>query len=351
LFQPPATGNGNGDPHFSTMDGTSYTFNPVGEFTYLKAADDTIQTRIAQYADSVGNKKLASYFSAFAIKSGQSDTVQVELSSAGQFFFRVNGQTMTLDPGFWSFNGISLDYINTTSVIVQTTSAITLEIHIIGGVLGAIVSLPGSAKGHVSGLVGNWDDNRDNDFQTPDGTIIPSTSNPADIHDKFGLAWSTTVATSLFTYPTNLAWSDYQDRSFRPTFSVPSTNPACNGDTDCNYDASITGDLNVGLSNIAVKQRAAAIEQINEDVAKYCPATVGVANGQVTVQESGSTVSYSVACDKGFKLDGKKTVTCADGVYEALGVCASGFRTSPMTSAMMAVVIVASLLRQLMQHG
>ena len=36
----------NGDPHITTLDGYSYTFNGVGEFFYVKTMDETFQSHI-----------------------------------------------------------------------------------------------------------------------------------------------------------------------------------------------------------------------------------------------------------------------------------------------------------------
>ena len=75
------------DPHFTTADGTSYTFNPIGEFIFLESADNVVQARISQFVDALGVPKPASYFSAFAMRYQQSDVIQVELSSTQFFVF------------------------------------------------------------------------------------------------------------------------------------------------------------------------------------------------------------------------------------------------------------------------
>lgn len=36
----------NGDPHITTLDGYSYTFNGVGEFFYMKTMDETFHSHI-----------------------------------------------------------------------------------------------------------------------------------------------------------------------------------------------------------------------------------------------------------------------------------------------------------------
>lgn len=45
-----------GDPHLTTLDGYTYTFNGIGEFVYLKTNDDSFQSQIRfeQFRDKNG---------------------------------------------------------------------------------------------------------------------------------------------------------------------------------------------------------------------------------------------------------------------------------------------------------
>lgn len=47
-----------GDPHFVTFDGQRYTFNPVGEFTAISSGNFTLQLRMEQVGDLLGNVHL-----------------------------------------------------------------------------------------------------------------------------------------------------------------------------------------------------------------------------------------------------------------------------------------------------
>jgi fibulin 1/2 len=65
-----------GDPHIGTLDGASYTFNGIGEYLMMRTTDQTnmiVQARMEQVAGGAG----ATVFTAFAVKSNQSDIVQV----------------------------------------------------------------------------------------------------------------------------------------------------------------------------------------------------------------------------------------------------------------------------------
>ena len=172
-------------------------------------------------------------------------------------------------------------------------------------------------------LIGNWDDNPLNDLQLPNGTSIPITSSMKDIHYIFGMAWSTTSLTSLFYYPIGLNWSDFQNQSFVPNFQDPPANPVCNDDKECEYDIYVTGSEHVGLSNGLRKQRAREIKEFNSIIRTYCPLSVSVTNGDITIEQIvGEThVRYTVRCNDGFTLFGSEQVTCMDGQYEPIGIC------------------------------
>ncbi|XP_065664378.1 protein mesh-like [Hydra vulgaris] len=323
IVRPPRSVNANGDPHFVTLDGTSYSFNPVGEFVYLTTLDssDIIQARFSQYVDQNGVAKKASIFSGFSIKSKNSDSIQIELNKNQIFVFKINGQTMRLDFGFWSFNGISLEYENNATVVVQTDSKIRLEIVALNRALHAILSLSDTFKNRISGLVGDWDDNSSNDLKLPNGTFIPTNSSNEIIHFKFGMAWSTSNETTLFTYPAGLSWFDYQNRNFVPDFSTPTDHLQCKGNKDCNYDIQVTGNVNFGTSNIAIQKRLTDLKQTFQNVSQTCPSNLIVTNGNVKVRVVENTTHYSLICLDGFKLSGKRTSHCVSGSYSPIGHC------------------------------
>ena len=335
-YVPPRPVWANGDPHFITMDGTAYNFNPVGEFIYLKSRADEVQARISQYTSSSGRQAQACYFSAFAIKSNSSETIQVELNALQTFTIKASGELLTLDQGSLNFGNIYLNLVDQGTISVQTKTGINLEISIISRMLHLIISIPEEFKGTVSGLVGNWDDNPENDLMLPDGAWIPRNSSNRDVHFNFGMKWSTTNQTSLFSYSDGLTWRDYQDASFLPSFSVPPANPACGNNTACLYDVFVTGDRNVGLSNIAIQNRTREIVSLYDQISTTCSSQVSVSNADVSVNNDTSSpgsLHYTIRCYSGFQLVGSGDVTCTSGNYSApFGVCDRATTTTGSTA-------------------
>ncbi|XP_047123553.1 protein mesh-like [Hydra vulgaris] len=323
IVRPRIAVNANGDPHFTTLDGTSYSFNPVGEFVYLTTLtkSDIIQSRMSQFINQNGIKKGASFFSGFVVKGHNSDTIQIELSTKQAFVFIINGQLMNLDFGFWEFNGISLDYENNATVVVQTNSGIRFEIIALNKALHTILILSETFKNRIRGLIGDWDDNSSNDLKLPNGTFISSDSTNYDIHFNFGMFWSTSNETSLFTYPNGLSWFDYQDQSFVPDFSTPFDYPQCNGSKACSYDIQVTGNVNFGISNLVILNKTVDLKQTYQNIAQTCPPSFNVLNGKVEVKVNGNSVQYFLICNNGFKVTGNKYSKCESGSYPPIGFC------------------------------
>ena len=321
-FQLPRVARGTGDPHFVTLDGTSFDFNPIGEFTYLMTDTDVVQCRISQYIDIVTGPKQACYFSAFVFRSNLSDILQVELNLLYQFSFMLNGRAVAFsDGGYHMFEEVALNIMSNDTCVVYMQSGVSVEIKIASKMLHAVASVPQSVKGQVRGLIGNWDDDPSNDLMLPNGTWIPVNSTNVNIHYMFGMSWSTTNTSSLFTYSRRLQWEDYQNKSFMPDFSTPPNNSVCNNDKACEYDIMVTNDVNVGLTNIQIKNRTHAMENFFSEIA--CLFVVNLHHGAVFINNTyKKNVTYFLQCDTDYQLIGPETITCTNGMFsEQFGTC------------------------------
>lgn len=104
-YRPPNLIGGSGDPHFTSLDGVQYTFNPIGEFHLIKqilpsGAHFEVQARTEKYEPPPGSNETsrgASIFTAFAMRrtdpgnSSPAKTIQVQRSG------RNNGLEILID--------------------------------------------------------------------------------------------------------------------------------------------------------------------------------------------------------------------------------------------------------------
>ena len=66
-------------------------------------------------------------------------------------------------------------------------SGISVTVKVVSGALSIVLAAPRSFKKQTKGLLGTWNDDPDDDFLTPNGTVLPSNATSKDIHYNFGL--------------------------------------------------------------------------------------------------------------------------------------------------------------------
>ena len=75
-----------GDPHFTTLDNTTYTFNGLGEYTIVAIDDEAFEMQ-ARTARTSG-RGLGTAFSAAAAKERGTATVEARINQKGNFEFK-----------------------------------------------------------------------------------------------------------------------------------------------------------------------------------------------------------------------------------------------------------------------
>ena len=311
-LRPPRRGsnspNGNGgtwgDPHFTTLDGTTYTFNGFGEYTYLAIQNPTLvfdsQIRTTPIAST---SNTATVIRGFAAKSSnsQAQNVSVTVSRREMLIVRRGNETIDLDATntdqlstnnslVISYPELILEYNRTSSVLTLSwfigVSIQITPIRITSGslILNLGISLSGSYQNCTHGLLGFYDQNPNNDLQTSNGTIL----GPVDsltleqIHRQFGQSWSINPLNSLFYYETgdSAAYYSNQSRVYVPSFTSPdppasqlsATLSACQIDSQstnrsqwtiaqqtCFYDIATSNDVSLGQASTRASESLAQI--------------------------------------------------------------------------------------------
>lgn len=81
------TASSYGDPHITTLDSKSYTFNGLGEYVLSKGSSGSdmfnIQARTGMALDKNNQTINATVFTAFSAQNEKNDTFQVELNVDG----------------------------------------------------------------------------------------------------------------------------------------------------------------------------------------------------------------------------------------------------------------------------
>ncbi|CAI9724667.1 mucinmucin-4-like [Octopus vulgaris] len=270
-----------GDPHIQTLDGLKYSFNGLGEYTLIRVHNKTtginmleIQARTAQAKNSNGTLINATIFSAFAMKDFLTNaSAQVELASDEKTLviyhkgidktseFQSNSDYKLTDPALV----ITRKNDNKTDQSVSLTFTSGVDISVAVGIrmLTVTVSLPEGYKNTTatSGLMGVYNDDKNDDLTTPNGTVLPVNSNERDIFYNFGRLWA--INTSLFKYPKGFSNADFTDTSFVPLF-IDKTSAIYNksleickaDDNACIYDYIATGDESIAKATESLDKEA-----------------------------------------------------------------------------------------------
>ena len=73
------------------------------------------------------------------------------------------------------------------SFVMVFPSGISVTVKTASGALSIVLAAPKSFKNQTKGLLGRWNDDPEDDFLTPNGTILRPDANSKDIHYNFGL--------------------------------------------------------------------------------------------------------------------------------------------------------------------
>jgi len=232
-----------GDPHFLTFDNKYWSFNAQGEFTLLKTSATTIQGRFEKFESTTATSLTALIIS----EAGSYVSFYTSTDSPIVIYLGENKLPLKIDVGsyYTTANGITIFNIQDDQFNIILPSGISIILLADYGVLGFVTIFPSELKGiDTYGLLGNWNDNMNDEFKFLDGTTYPIDSNESLIYSNFGLSYALTQAESLFKYPNGKNFDDYNDLDFIPSFTTEFANSglelqaelACEG-TGLNKDA------------------------------------------------------------------------------------------------------------------
>ena len=187
---------GVGDPHFITLDGKQYTFNGLGEYVLIDMQNGEfiiqIQTKQATNQDGIPIK--ATSMSIIAMKQRNRPTVQAQLDS-------IDGIAVLVENEFNNFGYNILDFEHAPSRLFDGgevsvgsrfsryfsfDNGVVIIVQAVNDILSFELSIPEVYYGNTQGLLGVWNDNQEDDFRRPDGTMISINSSDEAIFQQFG---------------------------------------------------------------------------------------------------------------------------------------------------------------------
>ena len=320
----PFPSGGNGDPHFSTLDGVEYTFNGFGEYVLIRTdsfsglSSMEIQIRTKPVTtDSEENHATA--IVAFVIKNGNYSKIQFELFSQLRVLeVRINDQLLdndvflnpsavgSIDNETYQLltnihrtiqldnNQMSITQAPEATYKISYSNRIQLMIMVREqfDFLSLVTIMPKSYERHCRGLLGNMDGDSTNDFSFQDGEniLLPVEQDDEEKVFGFGESWRVKAENTLFKYTSGESYQTHQNLNYRPIFQkvlfkryentsrLTMANQSCQniqngkGRQQCIYDILITNDQTMSIvhedfqTNIQEWQKYA--ETVNNDIIK-----------------------------------------------------------------------------------
>ncbi|XP_038072987.1 sushi domain-containing protein 2-like [Patiria miniata] len=350
-YTAPAPAITTGDPHLITLDGVEYTFNGVGEYTMLEACNGSFVMQARMAVLQIGTP--ATVVTALAaVDTETSDQIQVEVSNRRgmDVWYRQerNGSDWTMlefddsQSRRVDLEGVAVFYrevnnsgVMTKNIHVNCKCGVSLVVSTTSGLLNVFTSLQKELKGRTRGLYGNWNGEKNDDFERPDGTILPVDATVQEIHSEFGQKWQIEPEDSLFRYPRGKGPSDYSDETFTPSFMSPeaaltgAAREICGNNSQCAFDWAVTGNSDIArATGGAVAHYRAAIESASIVI---CGSVADPTNGRKEVSRGSVGGVASFTCDDGYTLQGENELVCQENgtwsgevpICEASVICGS----------------------------
>lgn len=202
-------GRSTGDPHLRTLDGHYYDFQAAGEFTLAKTTDDAFDIQVRQ--QPWNNSRIATITTAAAIKAA-GQTIEVSITDK-KISLIINGKSQPIAPQKLGDLALStLDNNNRIDLAIKDGSSIS--IYRVGNYgLDIWVSPDKIHMGKMAGLLGDFDEKRDNDIRIKGKSTALSSDSDA-LYPAYADSWRISDGTSYFTYPASKTTASYTDRAF-----------------------------------------------------------------------------------------------------------------------------------------
>ncbi|XP_063971397.1 fibrillin-2-like isoform X3 [Lytechinus pictus] len=310
-YNPPTAGQGEGDPHFQTIDGKKYTFNGLGEYKILRYTDGnpfTVQMRTGRAFKNGVPINSGTVFTGVAATQGRTEMSLILNDERTAVLLSINGTAVNIstlltdgyvssDPTFTiRIDDEEVSTVDDLRIIaifnVPDYPSSGIYARFTNGLLSSQVFIAReyATSGTANGLLGLINGDATDDFQFQNETILMDTIEGNLTEEQifeFGQSWMTTAAESIFEYY-DRDWAYYNDPSFVPQFfsSLEAADPVlaeqaratCGNNTACIFDT-LAVDALLGLHTLNSEN---SFEAVLHDLDNFPPNITSVVENTLT---------------------------------------------------------------------
>ncbi|MCY7353063.1 MAG: VWD domain-containing protein, partial [Cytophagaceae bacterium] len=208
-----------GDPHLQSHDGLVYGFQTVGEFVATKGENLEIQAR----QEDAYKTGFGTVTTGVAARLGSDELcllVNPAALNAPRFFVNKKEIALSALAPVALAPGNKLQLAAPEKLVFSNAQGEGVTIYWNKPYFNYAAMLGEARKGKVTGLMGNYDGDANNDFKLSNGTTPPVDHTFKTIHTLFADSWRVSNQTSLFVYEAGKNTDSYTDRAFPRAFPV-----------------------------------------------------------------------------------------------------------------------------------
>jgi hypothetical protein len=247
-------GSTTGEPHLQSLDGLRFDFQTIGDFLLVRSAQGDFELQVRQLP--YRNLTHVSLNGAIVVRDGF-DRIEWALGRTEPL---LNGKPRAIGDGeVVRLRSHAVLRRGDTGYVLITAAGDRVSVAMNGPYIDARIVVAPRRKGTMSGLLGNFDGNEENDVMTAGGRAVapPAHNEIADythpLYSTFGASWRVPPARSLFSTPFSSTADPnvFPARMPRPTeaaMTAASDKCAARGIVDaiaranCAFDVAVTGD-------------------------------------------------------------------------------------------------------------